>query len=208
MKSRTFKILGLFLGLIGLVVFSGCAAVSPVVSMATSGFDVIKGVQGTTGGSFAVEFEETSLQDRKILSTIDSLAIYPTSGRTGVELAGVLGKAYKIITPAAVLQTIGYVDFKTLTSRERVQKAGEICHIFKTKGLLLYSEQAGVTESNTWSLKRGTYTVPFTVEVFVPNQDQVIRRHGKVILQIGAKQPLQEEIDQMIVSAIAERLSG
>lgn len=208
-KNQLWLVLGLILasGSIGMMV--SCAAVTPVASIVTSGFGVFKGVQGTTGGSVAVKFEETSLQDRKVLSSLDSLTIYP-SGNKGVGLADVLSEAYKIVTPAVVLQTFEYVDFKTLTPQERVQKASEICQLFKTNGLLLYSEQDGVTESNVWTLKRGTYTVKFTVEVFVPNQDQaqVIRRQGEVVFKIGAKYPPQKEIDRMIVLAIAERLIG
>ena len=203
MKFRTFKILGLFMGL-GLVVFSGCAAVLPAASMATSGFSVFKGVQGTTGGGFEVKFEETSPQDRKALSALESIAIYP--GSKSVRLAETLSKAYKIITPALILQTFGYVDFNGLTEREKVQQAGKICKTLKANGLLLYSEKMGVTESNVWTLKRGTYIMKFTVEVFMPGQ--TVKRQGEIVFQVGAKHPPQEEIDQMVVSAIAERFSG
>jgi len=209
MKLRTFKILGLFFGLVMVVglMISCAAAVGPAIHMAGSGLTLLKGVQATTSGNVAVEFEETSsqAQDRKALSALGSLTIYPTNGNTGVGLAGVLEKAYKVVTPATVLKTIKYVDFETLTPQERVQKANEICRVFKTNGLLLYSEQKGITKSNAWALKRGTYTVVIVVEVFIPNQNRVIRRQGKVVFQLGGDPPPQEEVDKLIVSTIAEQ---
>lgn len=202
-----------------LLTVQGCVAALPLAyslaaaSYAMGGFAVYKSVQMTTGGEAEVRFKKAKLsaEDQKALSSIKRLAIYPGSQKN-VKLAEALGKSGKfdIITPYSVQKalpdTATVADIKQMTEQEKRSYALKLCNDLNADGIFIYSEGGHSYDTSYWSLKRSEAIVKFQASVFSVEHDGIIwTQEGEIVLKTGSNMPPQDEVDQIAVSAIAEK---
>lgn len=203
-----------------LLTVQGCVAALPIAypiyvaaSYAMGGFVAYKTVQMTTGGEAEVRFKDSKLsaKNQEALSSLKRLAIYPGSQKD-VRLAEALGKSGKfdIITPYSVQKalpdTIKFTGIKQMTEQEKRLHALKLCNALNADGIFVYSESGHSYDTSYWSLKRSEAIVKFQANVFSVEHDGIIwTQEGEIVLKTGSNVPPQDEVDQIVVSAIAEK---
>lgn len=203
--------------------FSGCfaAAALPLltavsaVGWGVSGFGLYKVVQTTTGGEAQVRFDKEVFKDKVALSAIKgkTIAIYPTTGRETVRLAEVLleNGRFKIITPHAVEKALApdrvIMDFDILTNQEKMNYMCEVCNKVKADGVLLVaSARDAKVDVNALSFDRAESSLDFEVMLFsLKLKREIWRQKGQFVLKLGSRRPDSNEINNIFITAIAER---
>ena len=192
-----------------LIIIQGCI----VPMLALTGFTAYKLVQVSTGGEVEVRFKdsELSFEQQEALSSFKRLAVYPGS-QVSVKLAEALEKSgnYKIITPYSVQKALPdsakFANTEQMTEKERNRHCSKLCRALKADAIFVYSEGDTVYESKIWSIDRSEFTAKFEVNLFSSKYKRIIwTQKGQAVLKQGGKFPPQDEMEQIVASAIAEK---
>lgn len=220
LKTRINKQALLLIAICFIVTVQGCIAALPLAypiyaaaSYAMGSFVAYKYIQTTTGGEVEIRFKDSksSVENQEALSSLERLAIYPGS-RKDVKLAEALAKngQYDIITPYSVQKalpdTATVADIKQMTAQEKRSYALNLCNALNADGIFIYSEGGHSYDGSYWSLKRSESIVKFQASVFSVEYDGIIwTQEGEIALKTGSSMPPRDEVDQIAVSAIAEK---
>lgn len=207
-----------------LIIIQGCIAAAPLAYYplatataagyaALTGFGIYKVVQLSTGGEFEVRFKdsELSFEQQEALSSFKRLAVYPGS-QVSVNLAEALEKSgnYDIIAPYSVQKALPgatkFANTEQMTERERNRHCSKLCRALKADAIFVYSEGGTGYEHNFWSLNQSELTANFEVNLFSSKYKRIIwTQEGQAVLKQGGKFPPQDEMEQIVASAIAEK---
>ncbi len=203
--------------------FQGCASMSigalsalytatSAAAIGITAFEAYKVVQLSTGGEAEVRIpDENSVKNKDALYSLDSIAFYPTGGSEMVQLAAELSKrsSFHVITPAAVEKKLvekqALSNIGGMTDKEQIDYLSEVCQIVEADAIFMLFISNAKGDTKIWSFDRPEMSFDFNLRLFPRDKEVIWDQKGKFVYKIGSKIPPDEEIKEIIVSALIER---
>lgn len=199
-------------------VFQGCLAAAPLIIgayYASTAFSIYKGVQLTTGGSAEIRFpkdaQPISSESDQELKSIKRMAILPGNRISTLLTQELEKKGLEVTTPYQIekkFKDAVHLTASSMTDTEKFREMKMIADEFETDAVLEFIESEGGSAWNAWSLDRAESKTDFTIRIVSKEGKPIYNLQGQFVLKCGASTPSQQEVDNVFLKAVTEKISS